>query len=33
MRFLPWTIAVYELMDDFQAIWRVFSIVSPIPLP
>jgi hypothetical protein len=33
MRYVPWSIAIYELMDDLQGLWRVFCIVSPLAPP
>ena len=33
MRYTPSIIAIYELMDDLQTLWRMFCIVSSLPLP
>jgi hypothetical protein len=33
MRYRPWTITIYESVEDLQTLWRMFSTLSSIPLP
>jgi hypothetical protein len=33
MRYTSWIVSIYELVDDLQTLWRLFSAVSSIPLP